>query len=235
MDPNRRTTRQRERSSIVGCVGIAVPPRRVDSQRAIRHEAILKCRLPNIQEVIRYEAEARMRRLFTRGRLITIGVVLLASSASSQSELDGNAQNQLEQSCIAANIVDSMGSEAREAVLRVCHGSSLIEAQLTERLESCEHECDLGRAALEWARSQGFEECIVGWTRTTNYKDVLVVIEPGITDRRMWTQDVPLGLSRFSLPEGRRLCKWGFIGGPSAVIDSSGSEVSFFLTDWVEG
>ena len=51
----------------------------------------------------------------------------------------------------------------------------------------------------------------------------------------MWTQDVPFGLSRFTLPEGRYLCKWGMLGGPSSVIDSDGSEVDFFLTDWVKG
>ena len=127
-----------------------------------------------------------------------------------------------------------MEPAVREAVLGVCRANAGFSTQLMERIARCETECALGRVALEWARSQGFEECVVGWTQTTQYKDVLVVVKPGIAERRMWTQDVPFGLSQFSLPKGRHLCKWSFMGGPTAVIDSNGSEVDFFLTDWVE-
>ena len=179
-------------------------------------------------------SEARVIRSITPGRLIAIVLMFMASFANPQSKLDASLQKQLEQSCVSAHVAESMGTEVREIISRVCRENSIVATQLTERLAQCERECALGRAALEWARSQGFEECVVGWTRTTQYKDVLVVVKPGISDRRMWTQDVPLGLSRFTLPKGRHLCKWGFIGGPSSVIDSSGSEVSFFLTDWVE-
>ena len=180
-------------------------------------------------------SEARMRGSIRLGCSLAIGATLMSSPANSQSEPGANVQDQLEQSCIEAHVVESMEPEVRETISEICRENSVISTQLTERLARCERECALGRAAVEWARSQGFEECLVGWTRTTQYKDVLVVVKPGIAGRRMWTQDVPFGLSRFTLPEGRHLCKWSLIGGPSAVIDSNGSEVDFFLTDWVEG
>ena len=180
-------------------------------------------------------SETRVRCSTTGGRLVAIVLTLTASFANPQSKPEASLQDQLEQSCISTHVVESMDTEVREAISRVCRENSVIETQLTERLARCKHECELGRSALEWAKRQGFEECIVGWTRTTRYKDVLVVVKPGISDRRMWTRDVPFGLSPFTLPKGRHLCKWGFIGGPSSVIDSSGSEFSFFLADWVEG
>ena len=180
-------------------------------------------------------SEARMGCSTTRGRLVAIVMTLTASFANPQSKPEASLQDQFEQSCFSAHVVESMDTEERETISRVCRENSIIATQLTERLANCKRECELGRSALEWAKSQGFEECVVGWTRTRQYKDVLVIVKPGISDRRMWTQDVPFGLSPFTLPKGRHLCKWGFIGGPSSVIDSSGSEVSFFLTDWVEG
>ena len=179
--------------------------------------------------------EARMRCSTTLSRLFAISAMLMASSASSQSEPNANAQNRIEQACIEANVVESMDTEARAVVSRVCRLNSVIATQWKARLARCERECALGLAALKWAKGQGFEECVVGWTRTTHYKDVLVFVDPEITDRRMWTQDVPFGLSRFTLPEGRYLCKWGMLGGPSTVIDTDGSEVDFFLIDWVKG
>ena len=179
--------------------------------------------------------EARMRFSKTLGCLFAIGATLIASSANSQLEPNANVQDQLEKSCIEAYVVESMDTKMREIISRVCRENSVIATQLTTSLAICEGKCALGQAALKWAESQGFEECLVGWTRTTHYKkDVLVVVEQGFTNRRMWTQDVPFGLSRFTLPEGRHLCKWGLLGGPSAVIDSNGSEVEFLLTNWVE-
>ena len=166
---------------------------------------------------------------------MAIILTLTASFANPQSKSEASLQKQLEQSCISAHVLESMDTDVRETISRVCRENSITAIQLTEELARCKGECALGRAALEWAKSQGFDECIVSWTRTTQYKDVLIVVRPGISNRRMWTQDVPFGLSRFTLPKGRQLCKWGFIGGPSSVMDSNGSEVSFFLTDWVEG
>lgn len=169
------------------------------------------------------------------GCLLALSAVLMTPSAFSQSEADAGLQDRFEQSCIETQVVDSMSTEVREAVTRVCRESSVGAAQMSERLGNCERECQLGRSALKWAKSQGFEECLVGWTRSTGHNDVLVIVDPGLGDRRLWTQDVPFGLSRFNLPQGSHLCKWDYIGGPSAVIDSNGSEVDFLFTDWVEG
>ena len=170
----------------------------------------------------------------TIGRFFVIGAMLVACVSNSQSKSTSSVQAKFETLCIETHVVESMDSDVRETVARICRENSALAARLTAKISRCEHECELGRSALRWAVAQGFDECRIGWTRTTGYKDVLVVVDPDITGRRLWTQDVPFSLSPVTLPEGRHLCKWGMIGGPSAVIDSNGSEVNFFLVDWVE-
>ena len=179
-------------------------------------------------------SETNPRRAIAFGWSVTVSATLVASSASPQSAPSANAQDELHESCVETHVEESMVPGLREAISEVCRENAVFVTQLMARVGRCERECAMGRAAVEWAKSQGFEECLVDWTRTTQYKDVLIVVKPGITTRRMWTQDVPFGLSQFSLPKGPHLCKWSLIGGPSAVIDSHGSEVDFFLTDWVE-
>ncbi len=175
---------------------------------------------------------ARTNTLVVLRLVLPIWALLSVSDSYSQTESD---QVQIEQACIEAYVVDSMPVDVREIISLVCRENSGVIAQLTARLARCQRDCTLGQSALKWANQQGFSECLIGWTQTTRFQDVLIVVDPGLSERRMWTQDVPFLLSRFSLPEGLHLCKWGLIGGPSALIDQNGSEVEFpLLADWVE-
>ena len=167
------------------------------------------------------------------GISLSIGI-FLSLKVSAAEPLSSAIQDQLSQSCIVSYVAESMTTEMRETISQICHDNSIVLARLTEALDRSERERTMERDALAWTKNQGFEECIVGWSRTVRNKDVLVVTKPGILEKRMWTTDVPLGLSRTTLPESRRLCRWSYFGGPSSLIDSYGSEVSFYFADWIE-